>query len=133
MFLVTHDRYFLERVVNRIIELKYGHITEYEGNYETYLEKKANLEAQSARNQEKQDSLFKAELAWMRKGAKARTTKQQARIDRFQDLKQTIQGRDVEADGFQFEFEQQRIGNRIMELEDVSVKIGNVNVIESFT
>lgn len=133
LFLVTHDRYFLERVVNRIIELKYGHITEYEGNYETYLEKKANLEAQSARNQEKQDSLFKAELAWMRKGAKARTTKQQARIDRFQDLKQTIQGRDVEADGFQFEFEQQRIGNRIMELEDVSVEIGNVNVIESFT
>lgn len=133
LLLVTHDRYFLERVVNRIIELKHGHITEYEGNYETYLEKKADLEAQSARNQEKQDSLFKAELAWMRKGAKARTTKQQARIDRFKDLKQTIQGRDVEADGFQFEFEQQRIGNRIMELEDVSVEIGDVKVIEGFT
>lgn len=133
LLLVTHDRYFLERVVNRIIELKFGHITEYEGNYETYLEKKANLEAQSARNQEKQDSLFKAELAWMRKGAKARTTKQQARIDRFKDLKQTIQGRDVDADGFQFEFEQQRIGNRIMELEDVSIEIGDITVIKNFT
>lgn len=90
LLLVTHDRYFLERVVNKIIELKHGHLTAYEGNYETYLEKKADLEAQTARHQEKQDSLFKSELAWMRKGAKARTTKQQARIERFNDLKQNI-------------------------------------------
>ena len=133
LLLVTHDRYFLERVVNKIIELKHGHLTAYEGNYETYLEKKADLEAQTARHQEKQDSLFKSELAWMRKGAKARTTKQQARIERFNDLKQNIQKRDVDADGFQFEFEQQRIGSRIMELEEVSVKIADINVIDNFT
>lgn len=133
LLLVTHDRYFLERVVNRIIDLRHGHITEYEGNYETYLEKKASLEAETVRNQEKQDSLFKAELAWMRKGAKARTTKQQARIDRFTDLKQNIQNRDVEAEGFQFGFEQQRIGSRIMELEDVTVEIGDITVIKNFT
>ena len=133
LLLVTHDRYFLERVVNKIIELKHGHLTAYEGNYETYLEKKADLEAQTARHQEKQDSLFKSELAWMRKGAKARTTKQQARIERFNDLKQNIQKRDVDADGFQFEFEQQRIGCRIMELEEVSVKIADINVIDNFT
>lgn len=133
LLLVTHDRYFLERVVNKIIELKHGHLTAYEGNYETYLEKKADLEAQTARHQEKQDSLFKSELAWMRKGAKARTTKQQARIERFNDLKQNIQKRDIDADGFQFEFEQQRIGSRIMELEEVSVKIADINVIDNFT
>ena len=133
LLLVTHDRYFLERVVNKIIELKHGHLTAYEGNYETYLEKKADLEAQTARHQEKQDSLFKSELAWMRKGAKARTTKQQARIERFNDLKQNIQKRDVDADGFQFEFEQQRIGSRIMELEEVSVRIADINVIDNFT
>ncbi|MBR7928336.1 ABC-F family ATP-binding cassette domain-containing protein [Aerococcaceae bacterium zg-ZUI334] len=133
LLLVTHDRYFLERSVNHIVELRFGKLTAYEGNYETYLTKRAEQAEIQQRTQEKQDKLFQQELAWMRKGAKARTTKQQARIDRFHDLKSTIASRNQEVDGIEFNFQQQRIGNRIIDMENVSVSINQQSVIREFT
>lgn len=133
LLLVTHDRYFLERSVNKIIELRFGKINEYSGNYQEYLIKRTEEAAINERMQEKQDSLFKQELNWMRKGAKARTTKQQARINRFNELKDTIQTRNQSSDGIDFNFDQQRIGSRIMDLEDVSIEIAGKQVINHFS
>lgn len=133
LLLVTHDRYFLERAVNKIIELRFGKLREYDGNYQAYLEKRAEEAILQQRMQDKQDKLFQQELAWMRKGAKARTTKQQARIERFDQLKSTIQERDQVEEGFTFEFEQQRIGNRIMELEQVDIDINEQAVLHNYS
>lgn len=83
--------------------------------------------------QEKQNRLFQQELAWMRKGAKARTTKQQARIGRFNALKETIEGRPSEANDLAMNFSQQRIGSRIVDMEDVTIEIGDTLVIKNFT
>lgn len=131
--LVTHDRYFLERSVNTIVELAYGKLTQYEGNYEVYLQKRLEASERLAKEEAKQDKLFAQELAWMRKGAKARTTKQQARIDRFHDLKENIANRNREANEIEFAFQQQRIGNRIMDLEEVSISIAGKQVLNHFT
>lgn len=133
LLLVTHDRYFLERSVNKIVELRNGQLREYEGNYQAYLEKRSQEAAIESRMQEKQDRLFQQELAWMRKGAKARTTKQQARIGRFNDLKDDIGSRHGEAQELEINFTQQRIGSRIIDAEDLEVDIADVKVIRGFT
>ncbi|MGO4937089.1 ABC-F family ATP-binding cassette domain-containing protein [Fundicoccus sp. Sow4_H7] len=133
LILVTHDRYFLSNVVNKIIELRFGKLTTYEGNYESYLTKRAENAVINEKMQQKEDQLFKQELAWMRKGAKARTTKQQARIDRFEEVKSSIENRNQQASDIDFNFNQQRIGKQIIELEDISVDINQQKVIENFT
>lgn len=133
LLLVTHDRYFLENSVNKIIELKFGRLTEYDGNYQSYLTQRAERALIQEKMESKQDRLFQQELAWMRKGAKARTTKQQARIDRFHDLKDNIQSRNVDENEIEFNFDQQRIGNRIIDFEDVSISIADKHVISHFT
>ena len=131
--LVTHDRYFLERSVNKIVELKFGKLREYVGSYQTFLEKKAEEIELQQKAQNKQDKLFQQELAWMRKGAKARTTKQQARIARFDDLKQTIKEREQVVEGFAFEFEQQRIGNRVIEMEQVNIDVAGQPILHNYS
>lgn len=83
--LVTHDRYFLNRVTNRIYELERGSLYTYKGNYEVFLEKRAEREAQAEQKETKRQNLLRRELAWLRRGAKARSTKQKARIDRSRD------------------------------------------------
>ena len=88
LLLVTHDRYFLDRVTTKIAELDRGTLYVYEGNYETYLEKKAERLALEASTQHKRENLMRTELAWIRRGAQARSTKQQARIHRFEDLQE---------------------------------------------
>lgn len=133
LLLVTHDRYFLERTVNKIVELRHGHFREYSGNYQAYLEKKATELALEERMQDKQDKLYQAELAWMRKGAKARTTKQQARIERFDQLKEDIAARQDSLETSGFEFDQQRIGNQIIELEQARIEVGQQVVIQDYT
>ncbi|WP_303885571.1 ABC-F family ATP-binding cassette domain-containing protein [Abiotrophia defectiva] len=133
LLLVTHDRYFLERTVNKIVELRHGHFREYSGNYQAYLEKKATELALEERMQDKQDKLYQAELAWMRKGAKARTTKQQARIERFDQLKEDIAARQDSVETSGFEFDQQRIGNQIIELEQARIEVGQQVVIQDYT
>lgn len=133
LLLVTHDRYFLERTVNKIVELRHGRFREYSGNYQAYLEKKATELALEERMQDKQDKLYQAELAWMRKGAKARTTKQQARIERFDQLKEEIASRQDSLETSGFEFDQQRIGNQIIELEQARIEVGQQVVIQDYT
>ena len=133
LLLVTHDRYFLERTVNKIVELRHGRFREYSGNYQAYLEKKATELALEERMQDKQDKLYQAELAWMRKGAKARTTKQQARIERFDQLKEDIAARQDSLDASGFEFDQQRIGNQVIELEQARIEVGQQVVIQDYT
>lgn len=90
LLMVTHDRYFLDRVTNRIFELSFGQLYEYQGNYESYLVAKAERDRVAVEQEGKRKQLYKQELAWMRAGAKARTTKQQARINRFEDLKENL-------------------------------------------
>ena len=133
LLLVTHDRYFLERTVNKIVELRHGRFREYSGNYQAYLEKKATELALEERMQDKQDKLYQAELTWMRKGAKARTTKQQARIERFDQLKEDIAARQDSVETSGFEFDQQRIGNQIIELEQARIEVGQQVVIQDYT
>lgn len=133
LLVVTHDRYFLERVTNKIVELRQGKFYEYIGNYSTYLTKKQEELDRLARMEEKQDRLFQQELAWMRKGAKARTTKQQARIQRFENLKDQVESRVSEQEALEMNFDQARIGNQIIEASDLSVQIGDHSVIQAFT
>ncbi len=133
LLLVTHDRYFLERTVNKIVELRHGRFREYSGNYQAYLEKKATELALEERMQDKQDKLYQAEQAWMRKGAKARTTKQQARIERFDQLKGEIASRQDSQETSGFEFDQQRIGNQVIELEQARIEVGQQVVVQDYT
>lgn len=133
LVLVTHDRYFLERTVNKIVELRHGRFREYSGNYQAYIEKKATELALEERMQDKQDKLYQAELAWMRKGAKARTTKQQARIERFDQLKGEIASRQDSQETSGFEFDQQRIGNQVIELEQARIEVGQQVVVQDYT
>ena len=133
LLLVTHDRYFLERTVNKIVELRHGRFREYSGNYQAYIERKATELALEERMQDKQDKLYQAELAWMRKGAKARTTKQQARIERFDQLKEDIAARQDSVETSGFEFDQQRIGNQVIELEQARIEVGQQVVVQDYT
>lgn len=133
LLLVTHDRYFLERSVNQIVELRNGFLRTYDGNYQAYLDKRLIESQLQVKMEDKQDKLFKQELAWMRTGAKARTTKQQARIDRFNDLKDTISGRVDDPNDLEFSFNQQRIGNRVLDFENTTVSIGNQIIVNNFT
>ncbi|UKS29027.1 ABC-F family ATP-binding cassette domain-containing protein [Paenibacillus sp. HWE-109] len=118
LLLVTHDRYFLERVTNRMLELDRGKIYSYEGNYESFLEKKAERMESEASSEDKRQNLLRRELAWLRRGAKARTTKQKARIQRAEDL------RDHKVDGpgekMDMALAGSRLGKKVMELEAIT-------------
>lgn len=119
LLMVTHDRYFLDRVTNRIFELSHGELLEYTGNYESYVVAKAERERQLSQQEEKRQQLYKQELAWMRAGAKARTTKQQARIHRFEDLKENLN--QVKTDGqVEIELTTKRLGKQVLELKNAS-------------
>ncbi|HBQ87781.1 MAG TPA: ABC transporter, partial [Syntrophomonas sp.] len=87
LLMVTHDRYFLERVTNRIIEIDGANLYSYPGNYSLYLERKLERESQEEAAAGKKQALLRKELAWIRRGARARSTKQKARIQRFEQLK----------------------------------------------
>jgi ATP-binding cassette subfamily F protein uup len=88
LLMVTHDRYFLDRVVTKTIELDMGNLYEYTGNYSDFLEQKANRREAQTAIEEKRQNLYRRELAWIRRGARARTTKQKARIQRFEEIKE---------------------------------------------
>lgn len=133
LLLVTHDRYFLERVTNQMLEIKNGGIESYSGNYVSYLEQKAEREAIQQKMTEKQAKLYKNELAWMRKGAKARTTKQQARIHRFEDLEKDVKGAQGEELNLEINFDSSRLGKRVFQLDDISLKAGDKEILENFS
>ena len=121
--LVTHDRYFLDRVVNRIVELEHGALFSYVGNYERFLELKTLREENEARSEANRLSTMRRELVWLRRGPKARSTKQKARIDRFYALDE--QGPPEQHRMFAFEIPQpQRLGKQILEAQKISKRIG---------
>ncbi|PTM10940.1 MAG: ABC transporter [Bacteroidetes bacterium] len=131
IFMVTHDRYFLERVCNEIIELDQGEIFNYKGNYSYYLEKKEARIEQDAVETNKAKQLFKKELGWMRKQPKARTTKSKSRIDDFHEIKARASKRRNDHE-VQLELNMERLGNKIIELHNVSKKFGDLVMLDKF-
>lgn len=130
LIVVTHDRYFLNRVTNRIYELDKGQLYIYDGNYETFLEKKAEREEQQRQNEQKRQNILRRELEWLRRGPKARGTKQKARKERVENL------RDQETHGPEGSIDiaigSTRLGNDVIELEGVSKTFDNKTLLSDF-
>jgi ATP-binding cassette subfamily F protein uup len=129
--LITHDRYFLNRVTNQIFELDQGHLYTYSGNYEVFLEKKAEREINAENSEEKRQNLLRRELAWLRRGAKARSTKQKARIGRVEEL-QEQKGPALSKD-LDFAIGSTRLGKKVLELEHISKAYDGKKMINDFS
>ncbi|QZT28037.1 ABC-F family ATP-binding cassette domain-containing protein [Streptococcus dysgalactiae] len=128
---ITHDRYFLDNVATRIFELDKAGLTEYQGNYQDYVRLKAEQDERDAANLHKKKQLYKQELAWMRTQPQARATKQQARINRFTDLKKEVH-QDSSADKMEMTFETSRIGKKVIHFKDLSFAYGDRQLIKDF-
>jgi len=131
LVLITHDRYFLDRVTNRIIEIDRGDLFAYDGNYSYYLEKKSQQEAAAAKNQQKHQAVLRKELEWLRRDPKARGTKQKARIQRIEEMQETefkeSQGKvDIATPS-------RRIGKKVIELENIYKSYGDRCLIKDFS
>lgn len=131
LFMVTHDRYFLERVCNEIIELDNGELYTYKGNYSYFLEKKEERLLQEQASIDKAKNLFKKELDWMRRQPKARTTKSKSRIDDFYKIKEEAHKR-RDAHKVQLEINMERLGTKILELHNVSKSYGDIQILNNF-
>lgn len=129
---VTHDRYFLDEISTKIWELSQGNLYEYKGDYSDYLESKAIREENEAAMQSKKESLFKKELAWIRRGAKARTTKQKARIDRFEELKDEV-SKKTSTDKLEMDLMGTRLGKKVIELKDLNKSFGEQKILTDFS
>ncbi|KAF0365299.1 ATP-binding cassette domain-containing protein [Pediococcus acidilactici] len=133
LLLVTHDRYFLDRVTNHIWELSFGHLYEYEGNYAKYVEQKALREQQNEASQEKKYKLYKQELEWIKRGPKARGTKQQARINKFEKLDQDVHApKEIDQD-VEIGLTQQRLGKKVIEIKHLDLQVGGHPIAHDFT
>ncbi|MDR0847319.1 MAG: ABC-F family ATP-binding cassette domain-containing protein [Lactobacillales bacterium] len=132
LIFVTHDRYFLDNVSNRIFELHGGRLSEYKGNYADYLEACAVLDEEAGRQNHKQKQLYKQELAWMRKSAQARSTKQQARINRFNDLKSEINFSSGEQE-LDIDLHSVRLGKKVIDFQDASKAIAGKSLFKDFS
>ncbi|MDQ3491397.1 MAG: ABC-F family ATP-binding cassette domain-containing protein, partial [Acidobacteriota bacterium] len=131
LLLVTHDRYFLDRVTDRIFEIDRGAVQNFNGNYAYYLEKKAEQEALRSVEGHKRDQLIKKELAWLRRGAKARTRKSKSRINAAYELMdQPKEKAKAEVD---IAIGSKRLGSKVIELQNVSKSYGDINLIDDFT
>ncbi len=131
LLLITHDRYFLDQVTNRILEIDRGDLYAYAGNYAYYLEKKAEAEEAAASSQRKHAGVLRRELEWLKRGPKARSTKQKARIDRIramqsQEFKQSQGKVEISTPG-------RRIGKKVIELNGIAKSYGNRVLIRDFT
>lgn len=131
IFMVTHDRYFLDRVTNVILELTGGRLYRHEGNYEVYLENRAAREEMTLATERKRRTLYRRELEWMRRGAQARTTKAKGRIDRFHQLEESKLV--VNNAALEMKSVSSRLGKKIIELEHVSKAFDGVPVISDFS
>ncbi|MDO3408977.1 ABC-F family ATP-binding cassette domain-containing protein [Saccharibacillus sp. CPCC 101409] len=131
LLMVTHDRYFLDRVADVMLELDYGKLHRYTANYSRFLELKAEREDREAASEDKRQNLLRKELAWIRRGAKARSTKQKARIERFEQL----QGDKPQqkADNLEIAALSSRLGRKIMEFDAVSKSLGGRLLIDKLT
>ncbi len=128
LFMVTHDRYFLDRVCNEILELDQGSLFKYKGNYSYFLEKKEERTALDQSTLQKARSLFKKELDWMRRQPKARTTKSKSRIDDFFKIKELAHQRRKEHI-LQLEIQMERQGSKILEMHRVSKSFGDLRLL----
>ena len=131
LLLITHDRYFLDRVTNRIVEIDRADLFSYAGNYSYFLEKKALAEESDLSTQHKHKGVLRRELEWLRRGPKARSTKQKARIDRVHEMqdrefKQTVGKVDIATAG-------RRIGKKVIELKDITKSYGDRTLINGFS
>ena len=132
LFMVTHDRYFLERVCNEIVELDEGTLYSYKGNYSYFLEKKEQRLQQEQASQEKAKNLYVRELDWIRRQPKARTTKSKSRIDDFAIIKEQAQKRRREH-VVELEIAMQRLGSKIVELHNVVKKFPEKTILDHFS
>lgn len=131
LLMITHDRYFLDRVVNKIIELDNTSLYEYKGNYNYFLQQKIEREEIEATQEKKRQRLYNQELKWIRTGAKARTTKQKARIDRFEKLKD--EETNITKEKVDISVGSRRLGKKIIEIKGISKSYDNKKLIEDFT
>ncbi|MFV8354886.1 ABC-F family ATP-binding cassette domain-containing protein [Flavobacterium sp. XS1P32] len=132
LFMVTHDRFFLERVCNEIIELDNGKLYQYKGNYSYYLEKKEERIASENSSVDKAQNLFVKELEWMRRQPKARTTKSKSRQDDFYEIKEKAQSRRRE-NKVELEINMERMGSKIIELHKISKKFKDHVIMDNFS
>jgi len=132
LFMVTHDRFFLERVCNEIIELDNGKLYQYKGNYSYYLEKKEERIASENSSIDKAQNLFKKELEWMRRQPKARTTKSKSRQDDFYVIKEKAESRRKE-NKVELEINMERMGSKIIELHKISKKFDDKVILDNFS
>lgn len=131
LLMVTHDRYFLDNVATKILELDKGSSYIYQGNYSQFLEGKLQREDIAMASERKRQNLYRTELAWIKRGAKARTTKQKARIDRFEELKQ--QKFLVNTDKIEIGMGTSRLGKMIIEIENLTFNYQDKKIIENFS
>ncbi len=131
LLLVTHDRYFLDRICDEILELENGQLYRYKGNFSYFMEKKAEREFNEGREVDKAQNLMRKELEWIRKMPKARTTKSKSRIDAFYDLEEKATGRKVQTE-MELNVKMSRIGGKIIELKKVYKSFGDVAIVKGF-
>ncbi|WP_163539958.1 ABC-F family ATP-binding cassette domain-containing protein [Gracilibacillus sp. YIM 98692] len=131
VMLVTHDRYFLNRMTNRIFELDKGKLYSYQGNYQTFLEQKALREEQELQAEQKHKNILKKEIAWLKSGVKARTTKQKARIDRVEQMKEKTF--DTKKNEISFQVGSVRLGKKVMEADRLSKSFDGQPLFEDFS
>ena len=129
---ITHDRYFLDNISTRIFELDGGSLIEYQGNYQDYVRLKAEQDERDAALLHKKQQLYKQELSWMRRQPQARATKQQARINRFHDLKNDLAGQTTDSN-LEMNFETSRIGKKVIEFQNVDFAYDQKPILSQFS
>ena len=132
LFLVTHDRYFLDRVCNSIIEIDNGKVYHYKGNYAYYVQNKAEREANAASELEKDKNLFRRELEWVRRMPKARSTKSKSRVESFNDLEEKIKNQRTQLE-VKMTMRMERMGSKILELHHVGKSFGDLKILHDFS
>jgi len=132
LLMVTHDRYFLDRVCDHIIEIDRGKLYHHNGNYQYYLEKRSEREALRQKEMHKAEQLYKQELEWMRRGPKARTSKSKSRIQSFHDVKDKVSNKTDDSE-LQLEAGMERMGKKILELENISKQFDETVILDDFS
>ena len=132
LFIVTHDRYFLDAICDEILELEEGDLFRYKGNYTYYLEKKEERQSILQTNIDKAKNLYSKELEWMRRQPKARGVKSKARVESFYEVEKSAKKR-IKNDKVQLEVQMTRLGSKIMELHKVSKSYGDLKILDQFT
>lgn len=132
LLFITHDRYFLDHLSTRVFELSRGRLQEYQGNYQSYVQQKAEEDERMQASQHKKEQLYKQELAWMRRQPQARATKQEARIKRFENLKKEVRQTSKEGK-LEVGLSASRIGKQVLEFDQVSFAYGDRPIIQDFS